>query len=71
MVRWIFFGVAESCDVYFYKVGGGYQDEVPEGLGIWRMNEYARALGYGVKTGIELPGEEDGLLLDPTWKRIN
>jgi len=64
-------GVAESCDVYFYKVGGGYQDEVPEGLGIWRMNEYARALGYGVKTGIELPGEEDGLLPDPTWKRIN
>ena len=35
------------------------------------MNEYARALGYGVKTGIELPGEEDGLLPDPTWKRIN
>lgn len=63
-------GVAQSCDVYFYKVGGGYQDEVPgNGLGIWRLGEYARALGFGEQTGIELPGEEDGLIPDPDWKR--
>jgi penicillin-binding protein 2 len=35
------------------------------------MGEYARALGYGSLTGIELPGEADGLVPDPTWKRIN
>jgi penicillin-binding protein 2 len=65
-------GVAYSCDVYWYKVGGGYEDEVPDnGLGIWRMGEYARAIGYGTTTGIELPGEADGLVPDPTWKRIN
>jgi penicillin-binding protein 2 len=64
-------GVAQSCDVYFYKVGGGYKDEVPEGLGIWRMKEYALALGYGQTLGIELPGEQDGLIPDPNWKRIN
>jgi len=65
-------GVAYSCDVYWYKVGGGYEDEVEgNGLGIWRIGEYARALGYGEITGIELPGEEDGLVPDPTWKRIN
>ncbi|HNZ12999.1 MAG TPA: penicillin-binding protein 2 [Anaerolineaceae bacterium] len=63
-------GIALSCDVYFYKVGGGYEDEVPEGLGIWRLGEYARALGYGSQTGIELPGEGDGFMPDPTWKRI-
>jgi penicillin-binding protein 2 len=64
-------GVAWSCDVYWYKVGGGYQNEVPgNGLGIWRMAEYARALGYGQPTGIELPAEQDGLVPDPTWKRI-
>ena len=63
-------GVADSCDVYFYKVGGGYGDEVPEGLGIWRIGEYAKALGYGEVTGIELDGEADGLMPDPTWKRI-
>ncbi|MEA4908436.1 MAG: penicillin-binding transpeptidase domain-containing protein, partial [Anaerolineaceae bacterium] len=64
-------GVAWSCDVYFYKVGGGFEDEVPEGLGIWRLGEYARAIGYGSPLGIELPGEEGGLIPDPTWKRIN
>ncbi len=64
-------GVALSCDVYFYKVGGGYGDEVPIGLNIWRIGEYARALGYGEITGIELPGEMPGLIPDPTWKRIN
>lgn len=64
-------GVANSCDVYFYKVGGGFGEEVPQGLGIWRLGEYARALGYARLTGIELPGEADGLMPDPTWKRIN
>lgn len=64
-------GVALSCDVYFYKVGGGYQDEVKEGLNIWRIGEYSRALGYGQTLGIELPGEADGLIPDPNWKRIN
>ncbi len=65
-------GVAQSCDVYFYKIGGGYQDEVPNGgLGIYRIGEYARALGYGQVLGIELPGEENGLIPDPRWKRLN
>lgn len=64
-------GVAQSCDVYFYKVTGGYQDEVPEGLGIWRLGEYARAIGYGQKLGIELPGEAKGLIPDPDYKRLN
>jgi len=64
-------GVALSCDVYFYKIGGGYENEVPQGLGIWRIGEYAKALGYGSISGIELPGEAEGLIPDPTWKRIN
>jgi len=64
-------GVAWSCDIYFYKISGGYKDEVKEGLGIWRLGEYARALGYGTTTGIELPGEADGLIPDPDWKRVN
>jgi penicillin-binding protein 2 len=63
-------GVANSCDVYFYKIGGGFKDEVPNGgLGIWRLGEYAKALGFGSPTGIELPGEASGLIPDPTWKR--
>ena len=64
-------GVANSCDVYFYKIGGGYAPDNVGGLGIWRLDEYARALGYGAKTGIELPGEATGLIPSPDWKRVN
>jgi penicillin-binding protein 2 len=76
--------IANSSNVYFYKVGGGYQDEVNPGLGICRLGTYARALGYGTladgyaglpsgyKTPeIQLPDVASGLIPDPTWKRIN
>lgn len=76
--------IANSSNVYFYKVGGGYQDEISPGLGICRLGTYARALGYGTlpdgyaglpsgyKTPeIELPDTASGLIPDPQWKRIN
>ncbi|MBI1855657.1 MAG: hypothetical protein HYR93_07315 [Chloroflexi bacterium] len=63
--------IAYSSNVCFYKLGGGYGDEIKQGLGIFRLGEYARALGYGAASGIELPGEADGLIPDPQWKRIN
>ncbi|MDK1044242.1 MAG: penicillin-binding protein 2 [Anaerolineales bacterium] len=65
-------GIAWSCNVYFYKIGGGFEDEVPgDGLGIQLLGVYARALGYGSRLGIDLPGEEDGLIPNPDWKRLN
>ncbi len=64
-------GIKNSSNVYFYKLGGGFEDEVPEGLGICRLGTYARALGYGVAPEIELPLVGQGLIPDPTWKRIN
>lgn len=64
--------VALSDDIYFYKIGGGFEPDVPDGgLGAWLIKEYAEALGYGQVTNIELPGEVSGLIPDPTWKRIN
>ncbi|MBI5954222.1 MAG: hypothetical protein HY865_21410 [Chloroflexi bacterium] len=63
--------IAFSSNVCFYKLGGGYEDEIPQGLGIERLGEYARALGYGQRSGIELLGEADGLIPAPQWKRIN
>lgn len=64
-------GFAQSCDVYFYKVGGGYPGQVENGgLGIWRLGEYAKALGYSLYSGIQLPGEQNGLIPDPDWKRL-
>jgi penicillin-binding protein 2 len=65
-------GIAQSCNVYFYKIGGGFEDEVAEpGLGVTNVGNYARALGYGGLLGIDLPGEELGLIPDREWKRIN
>ena len=64
--------IAFSSNVCFYKLGGGYQNEIPNGgLGIFRLGEYARALGYGARSGVELPGEATGLIPNPQWKRIN
>lgn len=63
--------LAWSCNIYFNKVGGGYEEEVPQGLGIDRLGQYAHALGYGERTGIELTGEEKGMIPTRTWKRVN
>ncbi len=63
--------IAYSSNVCFYKLGGGYEGEIDEGLNIFRLRQYARALGYDERSGIQLPGEEDGLIPDPRWKRIN
>jgi penicillin-binding protein 2 len=65
-------GLAQSDDIYYYKIGGGFPGEVAgNGLGIDRLGQYAGVLGYGMKTGIELPGEATGLIPTPTWKRLD
>jgi penicillin-binding protein 2 len=63
-------GISNSSNVYFYKLGGGYKDEVPDGLGVCRLGTYARALGYGDYPGTELPDEADGQIPSPEWKRL-
>lgn len=59
--------IAESCDVYFYTIGGGYGSQ--EGLGIDRIKKYLELFGWGEKTGIDLPGEVAGFLPDAEWKK--
>ncbi len=66
--------IAQSCDVYFYQVGGGNPNVSPQvlrpgGLGIDDMFRYATALGIGSKLGIELPYENSGRMPDQDWKR--
>jgi penicillin-binding protein 2 len=63
--------IAYSSNVCFYKLGGGYKDEIQQGLGIERLREYARAIGYDQPSGIALPYERGGLIPTPQWKRIN
>ncbi len=59
--------IAQSSDEYFYQVGGGYKDQ--KGLGIERINRYAEKFGFGTTTGIDLPGEEYGVIPSPEWKK--
>jgi penicillin-binding protein 2 len=63
-------GLAQSCDIFFYNVGGGFEETGFEGLGPEMLASYARLFGLGSQTGIELPGESPGLVPDPTWKRL-
>lgn len=58
--------IAQSCDVYFYTIGGGYGNI--KGLGIDRLEQYFKLFGLGSKLGIDLPGEETGLVPGPEWK---
>lgn len=59
--------IAQSCNVYFYTVGGGYGPV--DGLGVKKIKKYLNLFGWGVKTGIDLPGEREGLIPDPDWKK--
>lgn len=59
--------IAYSANVYFYIIGGGYQDQ--KGLGIQKIKQYARAFGLGSRLGVDMPGEKPGLVPDPEWKK--
>ncbi len=59
--------IAESCNVYFYTVGGGYGDQ--KGLGPTKIKEYLELFGWNEKTGIDLPGETAGFVPDKEWKK--
>ena len=48
-----------SCDTYYYQLG--------DKLGIDRIAKYATEFGYGQKTGIDLPGEQSGLMPSVQW----
>ena len=48
-----------SCDTFYYQLG--------DKLGIDRIAKYATEFGYGQKTGIDLPGEQAGLMPSAQW----
>jgi penicillin-binding protein 2 len=58
--------IALSSDVYFYEIGGGFQDQ--KGLGILNIDKYTRMFGIADKTGVDLPGEKSGIIPTPDWK---
>lgn len=58
--------LAESCNVFFYTIGGGYQNQ--RGLGPTLIKKYLELFGWGQKTQIDIPGEVKGLIPSPSWK---
>lgn len=58
--------IAVSSDEYFYTIGGGYGGQA--GLGIAKIDSYARLFGMGSLTSIRLPGEQAGIIPTPEWK---
>jgi penicillin-binding protein 2 len=52
--------LAQSCNVYFYHVGVK--------LEIDRIARWAKRLGLGSLTGVDLPHEAPGLIPSPEWK---
>jgi len=63
----IFRAIAESNNIFFYSIGGGF-DKI-KGLGINKMKEWWQKFGLGTKSHIDLPSEANGLLPDPAWKK--
>jgi len=59
--------IAQSVNIYFYAIGGGYGGQV--GLGPTRIRSYLELFGWGRPTGIDLPNEGAGLVPCPEWKR--
>ena len=51
--------IRESCDVFFYTVG--------KMLGIDKIDYFAKGMGLGERTGIDLPAEAPGLIPSPAW----
>ena len=49
-----------SCDTYYYTLANK--------LGIDTMARYANSVGIGVKTGIDLPDEAQGIMPSEAWK---
>ena len=64
-------GLAQSCDTFFYVIGGGFPDSNIEGLGVKRIAAWSEAFGLGETTGIDIPGEwqYDVSVPDERWKR--
>ncbi|HSF62494.1 MAG TPA: penicillin-binding protein 2 [Gaiellaceae bacterium] len=59
--------LAESCDTYFYEIGNEFYEGGTESR--VRMQQWARRLGFGGPTGLDIGGEADGLLPTPEWRR--
>lgn len=62
-------GAITFTDVIKFSVNTGMAD-LGMKLGGQKLTDYTKKFGFGKATGIELPGEEDGILYDPEEMRL-
>lgn len=60
--------IAESSNIFFYQVGGGYKSQ--PGIGIEKMNQYMHLFGFGEPTGFAF-SEASGVIPNPEWKQVH
>lgn len=58
------FGTVTFTDIIKNSINTGFV-QIGLDIGPARMDKYVRAFGFGEPTGIDLPGEEYGILFDP------
>ena len=61
--------IQESSDVYFYEIGGGYQNQ--KGLGIANINKYTSLFGFGKAITDSFFAGPAGTIPSPAWKAAN
>lgn len=61
--------IAESSNVYFYEIGGGYENQ--KGLGIYNIEKYMRMFGFGSDFSEGFFSGKSGTVPSPEWKKEN
>jgi penicillin-binding protein 2 len=61
--------LAVSSDVFFYEVGGGYQNQ--PGIGIDKIDKYLQMFGFGTTTGLVGFTQPTGVVSSIAWKEAN
>lgn len=61
--------LAVSSDVYFYEIGGGYDNQ--KGLGIALIDKYMSLFGFGQNLPDGFFSSMPGVIPDPQWKAKN
>ncbi|HEX7237477.1 MAG TPA: penicillin-binding protein 2, partial [Gammaproteobacteria bacterium] len=55
--------IVRSCDVYFYQLAVA--------IGIENLSSGLTAFGFGTPTGLDISGEQSGIVPSPEWKKRN
>jgi penicillin-binding protein 2 len=55
--------IVRSCDVYFYQLAVA--------MGIDNLSSGLTAFGFGSPTGLDISGEQSGIVPSPEWKKRN